>query len=75
MFRSITALFIATAALAQAQGTVMDAEGKPFTLRDPSRIVSLGGPVTEIIYALGERRRLIAVDASTTRLPPPSWRK
>ena len=31
----------------------------------PQRIVSLGGPVTEVIYALGAEDRLVGVDASS----------
>jgi iron complex transport system substrate-binding protein len=36
---------------------------------DPSRIVSIGGAVTEILYALGLQQRVVAVD--TTSLYPP----
>ncbi len=32
----------------------------------PRRIVSTGGPVTEIVYALGAQRDLVAVDSSST---------
>jgi iron complex transport system substrate-binding protein len=35
------------------------------TFPDPTRIVSVGGSVTEIIYALGEQRRLIARDSTS----------
>jgi len=35
----------------------------------PDRIVAVGGSVTEIVYALGEKDRLIAVD-STSTYPP-----
>ncbi|PTW61615.1 iron complex transport system substrate-binding protein [Breoghania corrubedonensis] len=34
----------------------------------PSRIVSIGGSVTEIVYALGQQKRLVAVD--TTSIHP-----
>ena len=36
---------------------------------DPSRIISIGGAVTEILYALGLQQRIVAVD--TTSLYPP----
>ncbi|RFC63795.1 hemin ABC transporter substrate-binding protein [Fulvimarina endophytica] len=36
---------------------------------DPRRIVSIGGAITEILYALGEEDRIVAVD--TTSLFPP----
>jgi iron complex transport system substrate-binding protein len=38
-------------------------------IRDASRIVSVGGAVTEILYALGLERNIIAVD-STSLYPP-----
>lgn len=37
---------------------------------DSSRIVSIGGSITEILYALGEQRKIVAVD--TTSLYPDS---
>ncbi|RUM99616.1 hemin ABC transporter substrate-binding protein [Pseudaminobacter arsenicus] len=33
---------------------------------DPSRIVAIGGSITEIVYALGEEGRLIARDSTST---------
>ena len=58
--------------LGAAQGaaaTVADAEGRAVTVADASRIVSIGGAVTEILYALGLDDRIVAVD--TTSLYPP----
>jgi iron complex transport system substrate-binding protein len=49
--------------------TVQDATGRTVSIRDASRIVSIGGGVTEILYALGLQDRIIAVD--TTSLYPP----
>lgn len=40
---------------------------------DTSRIVSIGGAITEILYALGEERRIVGVD--TTSLYPPAVQK
>lgn len=34
--------------------------------RDAQRIVSIGGTVTEIIFALGEQERIVAVDSTST---------
>ena len=48
---------------------VRDAAGRAITVNDPSRIVSVGGAVTEILYALGLEARVVAVD--TTSLFPP----
>jgi iron complex transport system substrate-binding protein len=49
--------------------TVRDAAGRTVTIADASRIVSVGGAVTEILYALGLEQRVIAVD-STSLYPP-----
>jgi iron complex transport system substrate-binding protein len=48
--------------------TVRDAAGRDITVNDTSRIVSVGGAVTEILYALGLADRIIAID--TTSLYP-----
>lgn len=40
------------------------------TLPDSSRLVAIGGSITEIVYALGEEKRLIARD--TTSVSPPA---
>ncbi|WP_375451890.1 hemin ABC transporter substrate-binding protein [uncultured Devosia sp.] len=40
---------------------------KPFA--DTSRLVSIGGSLTEIIYALGEQKRLVARDQTATYPP------
>ncbi len=49
--------------------TVRDASGRDVVISDASRVVSIGGAVTEILYALGQDKRVIAVD--TTSLYPP----
>ena len=49
--------------------TVHDAAGRDVKIADAGRIVSVGGAVTEILYALGLEQRVIAVD--TTSLFPP----
>jgi iron complex transport system substrate-binding protein len=49
--------------------TVKDATGRSVTIADSSRIVSIGGSVTEILYALDLENRVVAVD--TTSLYPP----
>ena len=46
--------------------TVTDANGKPVVISDTSRVVSLGGPITEVVYALGAQDDLVGVDASST---------
>ncbi len=48
---------------------VQDARGREVNVDNPQRIVSIGGAVTEILYALGAEDRIVAVD--TTSLYPP----
>jgi iron complex transport system substrate-binding protein len=44
----------------------VDAAGRSVTIADSSRIVSIGGAVTEILYALGLGDRIIADDLTST---------
>jgi iron complex transport system substrate-binding protein len=48
---------------------VRDAGGRSVEIADSQRIVSVGGAITEILYALGLERRLVGVD-STSSHPP-----
>lgn len=63
---------IAAAALA---GTVVDATGSTVTVTEPARVVSLGGTVTETVWALGLGEVVVGVDQSSiwpeaaTKLP------
>lgn len=62
-------LFAILPALASAQAVeVTDARGRVVSVKDASRIVSIGGSVTEILFALGLGDRVIAVD-QTSRYP------
>lgn len=55
---------------AQAQPvTVTGIDGVAATIDDPARIVTLGGPVTEILYALGLGDRVVAADLSSIYPP------
>ncbi|HVY59397.1 MAG TPA: hemin ABC transporter substrate-binding protein [Xanthobacteraceae bacterium] len=57
--------------LAGADGTmVRSADGTAVSVKDASRIVAIGGSVTEILYALGLERQIVAVDTSS--LYPPN---
>ncbi len=56
----------ATAALALSLSVLLPSS---LVAKDAKRIVAIGGTVTEIIYALGEGDRVVAVD--TTSLYPP----
>jgi iron complex transport system substrate-binding protein len=56
---------LAQPALAQSR-TITDAAGRKVEVADTSRIVSIGGAVTEILYALGLGDKVIAVDQTST---------
>ncbi len=62
LYRCKRFLLAAAAAIALAGGPTAQA-------KEPSRILSIGGAVTEILYELGAGDRLIAVD-STSQFPP-----
>jgi iron complex transport system substrate-binding protein len=55
---------VASATLA-AGITVHDARDRDVIITDPARIVSIGGAITEILYALGFEDRLAGVDATS----------
>ena len=50
---------------ASAQVTVADHAGRAVDIRDRSRVISIGGSVTEIIYALGAGDLLVGVDTTS----------
>lgn len=54
---------------AQPVATGDDSAGQDSALYDTSRVVALGGSVTEIIFALGVEDRLVAVDTSSIYPP------
>lgn len=51
-----------------ADTVLKDAAGRAVELKDASRIVSVGGAVTEILYALGKEKNVVGID--TTSLYP-----
>ena len=58
--------FLLLGGVAFATGvTVHDARNRDVTIGDPARIVSIGGAITEILYALGFEDRLAGVDATS----------
>ena len=68
----LSLLFLASTAgpsLAQDPVTVTDADGNAIVITDASRVVTLGGVVTEIAYALGAADQIVAVDESSTYPP------
>jgi iron complex transport system substrate-binding protein len=51
---------------AVAEGVVVrDARDREVAIENPSRIVSIGGAVTEILYALGLEDRIVGVDTTS----------
>lgn len=69
MPRIIVALFFLALAIPQAAAapaTLVDAAGRQVTIADTSRIVAIGGTVTEILYALGVEDRIVGVDQTST---------
>ena len=78
---NLARLALTAALLAAATGAaycdpivVKDAAGQLVTIRDNSRIVSIGGAITEILYALGLDHRVVAID-STSFYPPQALRE
>jgi iron complex transport system substrate-binding protein len=55
-----------TDAFAQASRTVTGADGRTVEIRDTSRIVTIGGAVTETVFALGHGKSVVAVDQTST---------
>jgi iron complex transport system substrate-binding protein len=52
-----------------AEVAIVDASGRKVLIKDASRILCIGGDVTEITYALGAGARITAVD-TTSQYPP-----
>ena len=69
-FSAATCCFLLGGPALAAGITVHDARNREVTISDPARIVSIGGAITEILYALGFENRIVGVD--TTSLYPPA---
>jgi iron complex transport system substrate-binding protein len=68
---AVSALVLAlSAAFGAEDRAATDSSNKTDLTADNSRIVSIGGSITEILYALGLQQNIVAVD--TTSLYPPS---
>ncbi|MGF7162081.1 iron complex transport system substrate-binding protein [Rhodoligotrophos appendicifer] len=59
---------LGAASIPATSGTITDASGRSVNVENVSRIVSAGGSVTEVLYALGLDKEIVAVD--TTSLYP-----
>lgn len=62
---SILIVFIATSQ-AQAQQTYKSADGADVKVTDASKIITIGGSITEVVYALESGSSVIATDISST---------
>jgi iron complex transport system substrate-binding protein len=62
------AAILGSAVQAHAEQTIVDAGGRQVKVSDTSRILSIGGDVTEILYALDADDKIIAID-STSQFP------
>ena len=58
-------LFAASTICAAAEKTITDASGRAVKFSDTSRILSIGGDITEILYALKADGKIIAVDSTS----------
>ena len=70
IFRAIglfsVAFCVAIGSSAEAEGIVVhDARNRDVVIDNPARIVSIGGAITEILYALGFDDRIAGVDATS----------
>ncbi len=63
-FIAATALAVSTCA-ALADKTIVDGSGREVKVTDVSRILSVGGDVTEILYALKANDKIIGIDATS----------
>ena len=68
-FASLLALSCVQSSTACAGTIVTDAGGRRIEITDASKILSIGGDITEILYALGLQSRIVAID-STSQFPP-----
>lgn len=60
----VVCLLLLVAMSAHAR-TLTDATGTAVDVSDTSRVISLGGDITEIVYALAQGEHLVAVDSSS----------
>lgn len=66
LWTTFAILLLAAVAAAAESRVVIDAAGHRVEIADASRIVAIGGSVTEILYALGAADRIIGVDQTST---------
>ncbi len=62
----LLAVFIGLIQSAAAQKTVLSSDGVTVNVENTTRIITIGGSITETVYALGFGKNVIATDASST---------
>lgn len=60
-----TLIFLTMPAAAQETLKVRDAQGRQVTIKNTARIISIGGAITEILYAVGMEDRIVGVDITS----------
>jgi iron complex transport system substrate-binding protein len=65
---TMAAILLGMLPLARAGAGASDINGRPVTAEARARILSIGGDVTEILYAIGAQANVVAVD-STSQFP------
>lgn len=60
---------VAETTLPPADGVFEGADGVPTDITDPSRIVSLNGDITEVLFELGVGDQVVGIDLTTTYPP------
>ena len=65
-FLSTCALFLGLCSGVTAQVTVPSSDGVSVSISDARRIITMGGSITETVYALGAGAQVIATDQSST---------
>ena len=67
-FAGVASLIAFACTSADAEVTVKDASGRQLKVADTSRVIAIGGDVTEILYALKADGKIAAID-STSQFP------
>lgn len=65
-FYSLVLMYVLAVSISHSDITVTGADGVDVSIQDHSRIVSVGGDVTEFIYALGAEDLLVGRDDTST---------
>ena len=68
-FLTLLGLIIVATQTLSAQIKVQSADGKEIIINDDSKIITVGGAITEVVYALGKWQNVVATDPSST-FPP-----